>query len=93
MKLNWVGASRLCAERSPDDAAEPASELVRVRGDVQELTWLAAFSTAALPAARPGSDLPMLRFLATDAPDRFARVAPIFLGEGICADCVELVDL
>jgi glutamate racemase len=34
-----------------------------------------------------------LRFLATDAPERFARVGEIFLGAKISADEVELVDL
>lgn len=43
--------------------------------------------------AAPRSGSPVLRFMATDAPDRFARVAPIFLGEAIFADSVELVDL
>lgn len=33
------------------------------------------------------------RFLATDAPERFARVGEIFLGTKIDADAVELVDL
>jgi glutamate racemase len=38
------------------------------------------------PAAPP-------RFLATDAPERFARVGEIFLGRKIPLDSVELVDL
>lgn len=33
------------------------------------------------------------RFWATDAPERFARVAPTFLGEALTPDQVELVDL
>jgi glutamate racemase len=33
------------------------------------------------------------RFLATDAPERFARVGEIFLGRAIAPDSVELVDL
>lgn len=33
------------------------------------------------------------RFLATDAPERFARVGEIFLGRTIAPDSVELVDL
>jgi glutamate racemase len=33
------------------------------------------------------------RFLATDAPERFARVGEIFLGRKIPADAVELIDL
>ena len=34
-----------------------------------------------------------LRFLATDAPERFARVGEIFLGRKISPEAVELVDL
>lgn len=34
-----------------------------------------------------------IKYLVTDGPDRFARVAGIFLGEGIEVDQVELVDL
>jgi len=34
-----------------------------------------------------------VRFLATDSPERFARVGEIFLGAKIAADDVELVDL
>ena len=33
------------------------------------------------------------RFLATDAPERFARVGAVFLGHAIALDAVELVDL
>jgi glutamate racemase len=33
------------------------------------------------------------RFLATDAPDRFARVGEIFLGQPIDPGSVELIDL
>ena len=34
-----------------------------------------------------------VRFLATDGPERFARVGSLFLGEAIDAADVELVDL
>jgi glutamate racemase len=37
--------------------------------------------------------VPSLRFLATDAPDRFARVGEIFLGRPIDPGLVELIDL
>ena len=40
----------------------------------------------------PGAPAPP-RFLATDAPERFARVGEIFLGRKIAPDSVELVDL
>jgi glutamate racemase len=38
-------------------------------------------------------DGPWLRLLATDGPERFARVGGIFLGQQLNADAVELVDL
>jgi glutamate racemase len=41
---------------------------------------------------REGAPVPP-RFLATDAPERFARVGEIFLGRKIAPDAVELVDL
>ncbi len=40
-----------------------------------------------------GSNAPRLQFLATDAPDRFARVGEIFLGQPIDPGTVELIDL
>jgi len=43
--------------------------------------------------ARGGSGARTLRFLATDAPERFARVGEIFLGSKIAPADVELVDL
>lgn len=36
---------------------------------------------------------PSHQFLVTDGPQRFARVAPIFLGEALASEQVELVDL
>jgi glutamate racemase len=44
-----------------------------------------------LTSTRRQPDAP--RFLATDAPERFARVGEIFLGQKIPADAVEQVDL
>ena len=43
--------------------------------------------------AREGGTPEPPRFLATDAPERFARVGEIFLGRKIAGDSVELVDL
>ncbi len=43
--------------------------------------------------AHPAGAKPRLTFLATDAPDRFARVGEIFLGRAIDPGSVELVDL
>jgi glutamate racemase len=45
---------------------------------------------SALPAA---TQVPRLTFLATDSPERFARVGGRFLGEAIAAADVELVDV
>jgi glutamate racemase len=49
----------------------------------------------ALTAAGIAGDArtPAHTFLATDAPDRFARVGEIFLGQPIDPGQVELVDL
>jgi len=44
---------------------------------------------AAAPAGRTGT----VRFLATDGPERFARVGRIFFGRRIAADAVEIIDL
>lgn len=44
-------------------------------------------------AADGASDLPIIRFFATDSPERFARVGAIFLGRAIDEADVELVDL
>lgn len=41
----------------------------------------------------PGEGRGEIRFLATDAPQRFARVGSVFLGEAITPAAVELVDL
>jgi glutamate racemase len=43
--------------------------------------------------ANTGGETPSHTFLATDAPDRFARVGEIFLGRAIDPGQVELVDL
>jgi glutamate racemase len=52
--------------------------------------------TEALERAKLNSDTAgngAVRFLATDAPERFARVGAIFLGRAIDPAAVELVDL
>jgi glutamate racemase len=43
--------------------------------------------------ARRGGEAAKTRFLATDAPARFARVGRVFLGHEIAESSVELVDL
>jgi glutamate racemase len=35
----------------------------------------------------------MVRFLATDGPERFARVGTRFLGQTLSAENVELIDI
>lgn len=55
-----------------------------------------AEAVAALLAARNiagDAKTPFARFMATDAPERFARLSPIFLGKRIAPEDVELVDL
>ncbi len=55
-----------------------------------------ADAVAALIAAQgltSAGGTPSLKFLATDAPDRFARVGEIFLGRPIDPGLVELIDL
>jgi glutamate racemase len=43
------------------------------------------------PVAAPGAGT--VRWLATDGPQRFARVSSIFLGEAVRADDIEIIDL
>ncbi|HEX3487019.1 MAG TPA: glutamate racemase [Micropepsaceae bacterium] len=62
-----------------DSAATTADAVARLLAEKD----LASDATTSEPA----------RFLATDAPDRFARVGEIFLGRKIEPDSVELVDL
>jgi glutamate racemase len=61
--------------------------------DSAETTALAAQSLLDEQGLACTSDARTLRFLATDAPDRFARVGEIFLGAKIAPTDVELVDL
>jgi glutamate racemase len=53
---------------------------------VEKLLTANGLAHGAAPIAAP-------RFLATDAPERFARVGEIFLGRKIAPDTVEQVDL
>ena len=50
-------------------------------------------ATALANPGAPGFQASRVRFLATDAPARFARVGAVFLGHPISVDDVELVDL
>lgn len=52
---------------------------------------LAATAGAGLPTPAVGQGV--VRFLATDAPARFARVGAVFMGEALRPEAVELVDL
>ena len=63
--------------------------------DSAETTAHAAERLLAAKALAHGTNPPPAppRFLATDAPERFARVGEIFLGRKISPEAVELVDL
>src|SRR5262245_8437922 len=66
------------------DSAQTTAQAV---GKALELRGLLAGPLAGPPATEP------VRFLATDAPERFARVGGVFLGAPIRVGDVELVDL
>ena len=63
-----------------DSAATTASEVSRSLRDI-------------FPGGSPHEPRGEIRFLATDAPQRFARVGSVFLGEAITPAAVELIDL
>ncbi|HXJ01370.1 MAG TPA: glutamate racemase [Micropepsaceae bacterium] len=74
--------------------------IARVAGDDIALVDSAATTAEAVAQllaeknlAREGASPAPPRFLATDAPERFARVGEIFLGRKIAPEAVELVDL
>ena len=74
--------------------------IARVAGNGVALVDSAATVATAVEAllarenlGHSGAPARSLRFLATDSPERFARVGEIFLGRTIAADAVELVDL
>lgn len=71
-----------------DSAETTAAAVARTIAD----TGLAA-PTPADPGASPSGPGPRLRFLATDGPERFARVGARFLGLPFGPDDVEVVDL
>jgi len=76
-------AERIRARLGPgvvvvDSAATTAAEVARALGEL-----------GVARASGEGS----ARFLVTDGPERFARVAGVFLGEPLAADRVETVDL
>ena len=72
-------------------AAAAGSDIVLV--DSAETTALAVADLIAQMGLGGGGATPTLAFLATDAPDRFARVGEIFLGRPIDPGLVELIDL
>lgn len=66
--------------------------------DFHSLRWPALKAAAealgrASLASGAASEAGAVRFLATDSPERFARVGAIFLGRPIDSASVELVDL
>jgi glutamate racemase len=80
--------ARVCGpEVTLVDSAETTARAVATMLDDQGLRALAGAQGVEPP---PG---PRIRFLATDAPERFARVGAVFLGHSLSAEAVELVDL
>jgi glutamate racemase len=67
------------------------SDVVLVDSAITTADAVAALLKARDMASAGGSHT--LKFLATDAPDRFARVGEIFLGQPIDPGLVELIDL
>jgi glutamate racemase len=70
----------------------PGVNLVDSARTTAEAVAAALLARGLLADARP-SEGPVVRFLATDAPERFARVGGVFLGAAIRLADVELVDL
>ncbi len=64
------------------DSAETTASVVAAR-----------LNSLELDSRREAVRGPQTQLLATDAPDRFARVGAVFLGRPIAADEIELVDL
>ncbi len=69
------------------DVAGP--EVTLVDSAATTATWVARLIEGNGPASGRGTT----RFFVTDAPDRFARVGSLFLGEAIAPETVELIDL
>jgi glutamate racemase len=70
---------------------ETIGEAVVVVDSAETTAQAVAEVLAAAGPGEPGGG--GVRFLATDSPERFARVGAIFLGRGIDPGSVELVDL
>jgi len=77
-----------------------APALRKVLGEDVAIVDSAATTAAALAAAldrhglrRPGGAAGRVELLATDGPDRFARVGAVFLGQPLAPAAVEIVDL
>jgi len=76
------------------DSAETTAAAVHAQLEAAGLARVAAdpARTGRVDPGRSGSS-PILQFLATDSPERFARVGGRFLGGALAAADVELVDL
>jgi glutamate racemase len=77
-----------------------APALRKVLGDGVAIVDSAATTASALAAVlehhglrRQGSGAGRVKLLATDGPERFARVGAVFLGQALAPDAVEIVDL
>lgn len=69
---------------------EVCGAAVRIVDSAETTAAYVARQLKAPPIARGSGSV---RFLVTDAPERFARVGALFLGEGLSEDRVTLVDL
>ena len=67
-------------------------ERITIVDSAQTTARATAEGLAKLRLARPGG-IGRLQLLATDGPERFARVGAVFAGEAVAAEDVELVDL
>ncbi len=86
-----VGPQLALVDSAETTAKVVACELV-ARGLLHSASEpLAAAAGVGLPIPAVGQGI--VRFLATDAPARFARVGAVFMGEALRPEAVELVDL
>jgi glutamate racemase len=98
--LRGIGARPECLVLGCTHFPALKETIARVAGPDIALVDSAASVAAAVETMLAGENLgnggahgASVRFLATDSPERFARVGEIFLGRTIAADAVQLVDL
>ncbi len=98
--ISAVLGPRLTIVDSAATTAAHVAQALAARGLAHPLAHPGAVDRAAavaVTAVETAAGMASCRFLATDAPDRFARVAPVFIGGawgvGFSAQGVELIDL